>query len=256
MSLFYDFGLTGEEIFRDFKFFAGAVLSQILATTALIRIHNIIPAFKHIIFGHFMPDRKTFLSGLIIGILFPLIIVLILLISNQIYYPTGNHPDYFSILFIGPLFFFAFVEEFFFRFYLLNRLNYELNFKTSIIISSLFFSLFHSFNSSITWLSFVNLFLAGMIFSIIYIQSGENLIWVTTIHALWNFSSGTISGGYVSGIRFDAFLGTIHFSSSNFINGGLFGIEGSIVTTFFLSGYIIFFHFARKGEIQMHSYNV
>jgi membrane protease YdiL (CAAX protease family) len=94
------------------------------------------------------------------------------------------------------------------------------------------FSLFHFGNNSIDSIPFIVLFLSGIILSFIYLKT--NLLTATIAHAFWNFSSSVLMGGNVSGFKLKYSLFIFVHLQDDIINGGKFGIEGSIITLLIL----------------------
>ena len=69
-------------------------------------------------------------------------------------------------------------------------------------------------------------------FSFIYLKT--NLLTATLAHAFWNFSSSVLMGGNLSGLKVNYSLFTFVHLQDNIINGGGFGIEGSLITLIIL----------------------
>lgn len=104
--------------------------------------------------------------------------------------------------------------------------------KWSIIITSALFTLGHAMNPNMQPLPVINLFVASLVFSVIFYYTG-NLFVVGLGHGLWNFSQGFIFGAEVSGnsIPFSIFRATA-VPGKDLISGGTFGFEGGLITTF------------------------
>ena len=117
-----------------------------------------------------------------------------------------------EILFsVGLFIIVAISEEVLIRGYILRNLMYSFNKYTALIISSILFSVIHGFNPDMSWLSYLNLFLAGILLGASYIYT-KNL-------SLFGFN--------VSGQNLYSLI-EFKIAKSNLINGGLFGFEGSI----------------------------
>lgn len=123
----------------------------------------------------------------------------------------------------------AVVEELVFRKFLYSQFLRVYQSWAAVLLTSLIFSLVHSLNPSIDWLGFVNLFLSGILFSQLYILK-MNLSIPIGFHLGWNFFQGSVFGFPVSGLRIDGIF-AIEYRSTDFVSGGLFGLEGSIITT-------------------------
>jgi len=79
----------------------------------------------------------------------------------------------------------------------------------------------------------INTALAGVFLSILYIK--RRSLWLPIfLHFSWNFSMGCIFALPVSGINFDETPLTTEIMGPEFLSGGKFGIEGSILTTVLL----------------------
>lgn len=91
-----------------------------------------------------------------------------------------------------------------------------------------------------TIIGFINIIVAGVFFSILYLKSNSILL-ATIIHAFWNFTIGCILGSNISGMKITSVLK--YFPEKPFaLSGGEFGFEGSIITTIILSFYSVFLY--------------
>ena len=125
----------------------------------------------------------------------------------------------------------GFSEEILVRGYMISTFasDRKLSKITILIITSLIFASLHLSNPSITPLSFINLFLAGASFAYMYFCTGSLWISIGT-HITWNYFQGVIYGFNVSDLS-DPSLLNITEPVKNIINGGDFGMEGSIICT-------------------------
>lgn len=122
-------------------------------------------------------------------------------------------------------------EEFVYRSYLLPMFSKKFGDGWSIIITSVLFVLLHAMNGGMGPIPVVNLFLAGVVFSLVYYNWGS--LWLCGLaHALWNFSQGVIYGSLVSGNPLGKSVMTaIPVEGMDIISGAAFGFEGSIITS-------------------------
>lgn len=147
------------------------------------------------------------------------------------------------------IFFIAAVsEEISIRGYVLNNLMQSSNKYVALIISSLIFCALHLFNPSISILSAFNIFLAGILLGIFYIHY-QNLWFPIALHFGWNIFEGPIYGFEVSGITVKSIFHQ-SISGSDYISGGNFGLEGSVVATIILIIFIIIFQFIFKKPLD------
>lgn len=104
----------------------------------------------------------------------------------------------------------------------------------AVLLNALLFMALHLLNSGITLLSLLNLALFGVFASLYFIRRGN--IWgIGALHSVWNLVQGNFYGIKVSGIQ----VGTSVLSSTaspglDLLNGGDFGLEGSIFVTLVL----------------------
>lgn len=117
-------------------------------------------------------------------------------------------------------------EEILARGILISLMNHAFKPYISLLISSLIFGALHLFNANVTYLSFVNICLAGVWLGISYIYK-LNLLFPIGLHFGWNFFQGPVLGFEVSGNTTFTILKQQLFGSSLY-NGGAFGFEGSV----------------------------
>lgn len=123
-------------------------------------------------------------------------------------------------------------EEIVARGYMLQVTAKRYNVFWGILLSSLFFSVLHAANPSLTLLPKLNLFLFAVFAALLSIAK-KQIITICGFHAAWNWIQGNFYGIFVSGIDIpggSVFRGT-QLAGKDLISGGLFGLEGSILTT-------------------------
>ncbi|WP_248278784.1 CPBP family intramembrane glutamic endopeptidase, partial [Streptococcus pneumoniae] len=139
-------------------------------------------------------------------------------------------------------------EEVVARAWLLPQLASRTNLKLAILISSLFFTLLHMGNSGLTPLSLVNLFLFGVAMSL-YLLKTDTIWGIGGIHGAWNFAQGNLFGVLVSGQSSGTSI--MKFTpqgNQDWLSGGSFGIEGSIVSSIILFLLIVYLAYQLKKE--------
>lgn len=105
----------------------------------------------------------------------------------------------------------------------------------SILVTSVFFSLWHYKTDSYGVLPFINLFLFG-VFCSTCVFAFRN-VWIAgAFHAVWNFAQAHVFGVSVSGSTPDAdstlLIATV--KGNAVLSGGDYGLEGSLLTSFVL----------------------
>lgn len=126
----------------------------------------------------------------------------------------------------------GFEEEFIVRSAIMNYFVSRSGVFVGIVANSLIFAILHLGNSSFNLLAFFNLFLIGLVFSMIFYIT-DNIYTSAGAHSMWNFMQANIVGINVSGII--SSKNSIFKSNPtgySLISGGAFGIEASILVTF------------------------
>lgn len=133
-------------------------------------------------------------------------------------------------------------EELIFRGVLFQALIERFGGVTSSILMSLAFSLAHIFNPGVNFLALLNVFLAGILFSVLYLRSLS--LWLPiSFHFFWNLLTDLMLSSPVSGISFG--IGIFHLKlntipeSLRWIISGYFGIEQGLITSLMLLFVII-----------------
>lgn len=130
-------------------------------------------------------------------------------------------------------------EEVLCRGYIMISIGRRYGLLVGSILNSVLFSALHLGNSGINTISLINITLVGLVFSFYMIKKGN--IWgVGAMHTMWNFAQGNIYGGSVSGMNLGiTIIKTKQIGSPSIINGGIFGIEGTIGTTIVLLVFLV-----------------
>lgn len=125
-------------------------------------------------------------------------------------------------------------EEVATRGWLLTRIASRANLPLAIAISSSLFGFLHLGNAGVTFLSVLNIILDGFLAGLLFIYTDS--IWlVVAQHGTWNYVQGNLLGFQVSGTGADASIFSFTMGSGpDWLTGGAFGAEGSIITTLVL----------------------
>lgn len=123
------------------------------------------------------------------------------------------------------------------------------------VFNSAAFSALHLFNPGISLLALLNIFLFGLLASVLMLKRGS--VWmVASLHSLWNFAQGNLFGLPVSGLYGSpAPLSTTVSGETawgRLVGGGAFGIEGGLAATaVLLAGLLIVLLLpTKKSEIE------
>lgn len=199
--------------------------------------------------------RENFLSNLLKGFSLGLalfLLTLLGLVALGQYRLDSIHLDTYSLAF--TLFTIPFwilqgtAEELVTRAWLIPQLAKRTNLKVAIIISSSLFTLLHLGNPGITFLSAIDLFLFGVAMSL-YLLKTDTIWGIGGIHGAWNFAQSNLFGVLVSGQSSGTSI--MKFTpqgNQDWLSGGSFGIEGSIVSSIILFLLILYLAYQLKKE--------
>lgn len=173
-------------------------------------------------------------QGYLIGMILICIVIFILWAIRSISLSNNfQNINPSAILILLMVYFFqAFGEEVMYRGYCLMSLARKNNIVVAIFLSSMLFSLHHYQSPGYGIISFINLFLLAVFFSVLVLR--KNDIWISTgIHSAWNFVQGNIFGVQVSGAEQSSSctLFVSHPNGESVLHGGAMGLEASLITT-------------------------
>lgn len=156
-------------------------------------------------------------------------------LSNIIIHSGFYSFDFFLII---TIFIAAANEELLFRGIIFQALVDRFGFYLPTILMSLLFSLAHLSNG-VTMFSLANIFIAGILFSIMYLQTRS--LWLPIFfHFLWNFSLAFLLGSKVSGYHLiDPLLElNLHKYSIWLFGTQEYGLESGFITTIALLTFV------------------
>jgi len=176
-------------------------------------------------------DRQAWV-GLLPGMVLLGVGSLVLFFTGSIWWTDTRWEaaSFFSAL--GLMALTAFEEELVFRGYMLNNLLESLPRWTALGITSVIFMLMHLGNLHISPFAIVNLLAGGFLLGLNYMYT-RNIWFSVFFHFSWNFFQGSILGYEVSGLPFQG-LWPMEKNGPDWLTGGAFGFEGSVVATVLL----------------------
>ncbi len=198
-------------------------------------------------FGKFSKPISKFFENFVFGFVLIFVFFLILL-----FFGVSTNFDNFSLsIFVRStinIFFSSLNEELIFRGVLFQILLIKKSEPFAISVFSIIFSLAHIFNPAISPISLINIFLASVVISVLFIRTYS--FWAPLgFHFGWNFWSAYLIDSNVSGISVGiGFFRTQLSELPQFLFGGGFGIEGGLITTILL---VLFGYFAFKKNIPI-----
>jgi len=168
------------------------------------------------------------LSGLMAGSVFAAMVVLGFIENVQV---TVDLWAALSLIAI-PLLTMALVgfwEELVFRGYVLQNMAEGMGMQTAIIISCLLYGLLHAMNPNAGILSSAIIVLFGFLRIYGYLCTGQ--LWLSIgMHTGWNFFQATVFGFAASGHAEDQTVVSHDAAAANWLSGGNFGPEASVLT--------------------------
>ncbi|MDG4521862.1 CPBP family intramembrane glutamic endopeptidase [Streptococcus suis] len=128
-------------------------------------------------------------------------------------------------------------EELLTRGWMFSSLAAKYNIPVGILISSLFFSFLHLGNDGLSLIPLLDLTLFAILACLVMLKTGN--IWVISgIHAAWNCFQGNVFAFPVSGTQAGQAFIAVETSGPDWLSGGAFGVEGSIISLLIQAGMI------------------
>jgi membrane protease YdiL (CAAX protease family) len=202
-------------------------------------------ALKDLLFGFL-------LSGLMAGIFFGMLLAAGLLAFEDTSFQISNGSSdpfdfvsFMSVLTAGSLalillehILVGYWEELVFRGYLFQNMIEGMGLTLAILISCILYGLIHAANPNAGLLS--SLIIVGFGFLRIYGYLSTKLLWLSIgMHIGWNFFQGPVFGFAASGHDSATLLNHRFLSEKEYLTGGAFGPEGSILILPILVGALL-----------------
>lgn len=120
-------------------------------------------------------------------------------------------------------------EELLARGWMFSSLAAKHNIPIATLVSSLFFAALHLQNNAISLIPFLDLVLFAVLACLVMLKTG-NLWVISGIHAAWNCFQGNFFAFPVSGTHAGAAFIQVHTQGPDWLSGGEFGVEGSVIS--------------------------
>lgn len=179
---------------------------------------------------------KEFIAGKFLAFSSLGLIALVgILINTQLSVHDTTYHQFFDV--VQFYFFVAFIEELLFRGIVFQAILDRFGEMKATLIFSVLFGCAHLFNPNIELLATINIILAGICLSFMYIRTRS--LWMPiAFHWVWNFCQEFMLGSQVSGYKSNPSFSSLNWEVLNnkapLLFGGSFGIEGGLLTTFVL----------------------
>lgn len=217
--------------------------SEILIPLVILTfgLHKLRPNNRQFVELGFGADR-TLINNLFITSAMLLLLVSTAYIADNIfhygkYFHTNFNTLYSAFPGFGLMLVLVIIEELAFRGLAYQILIEKVGLVVAMIISSVLFTIAHSFNPGLTTISVLNIFLAALLMSLMFARSGSIFPQIY-FHFGWNFSLAYIVGSPVSGYNFSSQLSQYELGADgkfqDLLLGGAFGLEGGLLSTLLL----------------------
>lgn len=140
-------------------------------------------------------------------------------------------------------------EEILLRGFMFQAITARYDAYKGIVIPAIVFAFLHLGNNGINALSLINILLCGLALMLLVIKDGS--LWgACGFHTVWNLMQGNVFGISVSGNTMDMSLFKTIIKEDSIWSGGIFGLEGSLLTTaFFIILSIVFIRQISKSKV-------
>lgn len=190
---------------------------------------------------------KGVISGTGVGIVYFLAVVLIMWATRL--YEVGSFGIDLPSAILSLAFFFvvAVGEEIVFRGIIFRMIDCRWGTWVALLVSALIFGFVHITNEGATvWSSAAIAIEAGLMLGLAF-KLTDSLWFPIGIHWAWNFMEGPVLGFAVSGGDFGGSMVEAVISGPDFLTGGAFGAEGSIIAAALgLAVSLLFLRHSRK----------
>lgn len=122
----------------------------------------------------------------------------------------------------------------------------------AFIVSSAMFGLLHLANPNASWISTLNISLAGIFLGLGMVFTGSLAIPIG-LHITWNFFQGNVFGFPVSGVRSGATVFATEMTGPVWLTGGPFGPEAGLMglSAMIIGSLLTLWWLRRKGKLSL-----
>lgn len=182
------------------------------------------------------PAWAELFAGMGFGVLWMSVAAGVLFVVGSGQWLAGNITENLEVILFNIIVlhvFVAFFEELLIRGYLFQTLIESIGEVPALIITSLGFALLHFDNPNVNFISLINLALAGLMLGAMVLKN--KTLWAAIgFHFTWNVTQGFVYGLPVSGINFDFYWNQVTLNGPEWLTGGAFGPEASLLTSMLL----------------------
>lgn len=249
-SLVYSEGML--QFLSDYAMFIG-IWVVVLFTVSLFKGNH--PMFKAISYNKKGNNIKGFLVGTILGYATNGFAILMSVLMGDIKLSFYGFDFVVLLAFAISVFIQSGAEELVDRFYLYQKLRRRYMFPwIAILLNSLVFAYLHVGNPGFTLIAGVQIFLVGLIFSLM-VYYYNNLWGAMAFHAAWNFSQSIVYGLPNSGIVSEYSIFTLEAASARngFFYNVNFGVEGSIGAVLILRVLAVAIILMNRGKSECNN---
>lgn len=210
-------------------------LATVLIVTWAFQVHVNRRDWSELGFSPNLPGILRGIAGLLFGATLFSVIVVLLAMTGSVHLSWNGGPpgDLLTILAVMAL-----LEELLSRGYPLLTFTRAIGPRAALGFTSLFFALLHGANPGFGILPLASVFLAGLVMGAIFLRWGLWTSW--GFHFAWNMAQGYLFGLPISGAP-DSLLKVTPLLKGQLAGpvwwtGGIFGVEGSLLTVIALGG--------------------
>lgn len=196
------------------------------------------------------PMARELGLGLLLGFgLYSACVAILIALGN--YRIDGLHPWHVLLTGLATALATGVFEELWFRGVVFRLVQEWFGTWAALLVSSLVFGFVHWDAEGATLQGLVSISLwAGLLLSATYLMTGR--LWLGIgLHAAWNYTQGTVYSGIVSGNAPPEGLVISRLQGSEWLTGGSFGVEASIVAAAVCGtvGLLMLWQAVRRGRI-------